>query len=213
MSAGWDRLSHGALRTLWMISSYRCRFMTSCFTSHFPSIQSFSLSSLSLLILPNVFIFSSTQLLASSNVTSHLLCPSTDHSRLVFRALQPVPPVSRETPAGRVDRIYGNSAAVLPTYSEVHPVSAQTNTHTHTHTHTHIHTDTETAQMLGLQIPQLPPPLKWHSDIYPCFLSGSVQFFVFTLLFFVSLLISSLWRGQWWGIFLLCFCRPFSVSV
>ena len=40
------------------------------------------------------------------------------------------------------------------------------------------------------------------SDIYPCLLSGSVQVFLFTLLFFINL-ISSLWRGQWWGIFLL----------
>ena len=40
-----------------------------------------------------------------------------------------------------------------------------------------------------------------------CFLSGSVQFFLFTLLFFVSVLISSLWRGPWRGIFQLCCCR------
>ena len=53
----------------------------------------------------------------------------------------------------------------------------------------------------SLQIQQLPPPLKWCSNIYPCFLSGSVQFLVFTLLLFVSLLISSFWHGQWWGIF------------
>ena len=58
----------------------------------------------------------------------------------------------------------------------------------------------------SLEIPQLPPPLKWRSNMYPCFLSGSVQFFVFTLPFFVSLLISSLWCGQWWGIFWLCCC-------
>ena len=32
-----------------------------------------------------------------------------------------------------------------------------------------------------------------------------VQFFVFTLLF-ISLLISSLWSGQWWGIFPLSYC-------
>ena len=38
--------------------------------------------------------------------------------------------------------------------------------------------------------------LKWRSDIYACFLSGSVQFFVFTLLFFVSCLISSSRRGR-----------------
>ena len=42
------------------------------------------------------------------------------------------------------------------------------------------------------------------------FLSGSVQFFLFTLLVLVSLLISSLWRGQWWGIFRLCCCCLFS---
>ena len=48
-----------------------------------------------------------------------------------------------------------------------------------------------------------PPPLKW-GDIYPSFLSGSVQFFLFKLLFFASLLISSPWRGKWWGIFRLC---------
>ena len=47
------------------------------------------------------------------------------------------------------------------------------------------------------------------SDISPSFLSGSVQFFVFTLLFFVGRLISSLWRGQWWGMFQ----HPFSATV
>ena len=35
----------------------------------------------------------------------------------------------------------------------------------------------------SLHIPQLPLRLKCCSDIYPCFLSGSVQFFVFTLLY------------------------------
>ena len=36
---------------------------------------------------------------------------------------------------------------------------------------------------------------------------GSVQFFVFTLLFFISLLISSPWCEQMWSIFrLCCFC-------
>ena len=54
-----------------------------------------------------------------------------------------------------------------------------------------------------LQIPQLPQPLKWCSSIYLSFLSGMIQFFLFTLLFFVRLHISSVWRGQWWGIFLL----------
>ena len=39
----------------------------------------------------------------------------------------------------------------------------------------------------SLQIPQIPPPLKWCSDIYPCFLSGSVQFFLITLLYFLTL--------------------------
>ena len=38
--------------------------------------------------------------------------------------------------------------------------------------------------------------LKWRSDIYPSFFSGSVQFFVFTLLFFVTFLSSSCWHGQ-----------------
>ena len=39
---------------------------------------------------------------------------------------------------------------------------------------------------------------------FPFFLSGSDQFFLFTLLFFVTVLVSPLWRGQWWGIFQLC---------
>ena len=57
-----------------------------------------------------------------------------------------------------------------------------------------------------LQILQLPPPLEWCSDMYPCFLSGSGQFFLFPLLFFVSPLISSPWRGKWWSIFRLYCC-------
>ena len=65
----------------------------------------------------------------------------------------------------------------------------------------------------SLQIQQLPPPLKWCSNIYPCFLSGSVQFLVFTLLLFVSLLISSLWHGQWWGIFFCLCCCLFSTII
>ena len=65
----------------------------------------------------------------------------------------------------------------------------------------------------SLKILQLPPPLKWCSNIYPSFVSGSVQFFVFALIFFVSLLISSLWRGQWWGIFQLCCCCLFPAIV
>ena len=65
-----------------------------------------------------------------------------------------------------------------------------------------------------LTAPAAPPPLKWRSDIYPGFLSGSVHFFVFTLFFFVSLLISSLWPGHWWGIFqLCCCCSLFSAAV
>ena len=36
---------------------------------------------------------------------------------------------------------------------------------------------------------------------------------VFTPLFFVSLLVSSLWRGQWWGIFQLCCCCLFFAIV
>ena len=60
----------------------------------------------------------------------------------------------------------------------------------------------------SLQILQLPPSLKWRSNIYPCLLSGSVQLFWSRsiLLFFISVLISSLWRGQWWDIFRLCCC-------
>ena len=65
----------------------------------------------------------------------------------------------------------------------------------------------------SLQILQLPPPLKWCSNMCPSFLSGSVQFCLFPLLFFVSLIISSLWRGQWWGIFRLCCCCLFSTIV
>ena len=64
-----------------------------------------------------------------------------------------------------------------------------------------------------LTAPAAPPPLKWRSDIYPCFLSGSVQLFDFTLLFFITLLISSLWPGHWWGIFQLCCCSLFSATV
>ena len=54
-----------------------------------------------------------------------------------------------------------------------------------------------------------PIQLNYNAD-EPCFLSGSVQFFMFALLFLVSLIISSLWRGQWWGIFQLCCCCLFS---
>ena len=68
----------------------------------------------------------------------------------------------------------------------------------------------------SFQILQLPSPLKWSSDIYPSFHSRSVQFFLFTLLFFIRLLISSLWCGQWWGIFLLlllCHCLQFELEL
>lgn len=75
---------------------------------HFPCLHPHP-SSLWMLFLSSPWFF------ASSNVTSHLFYPSTDYSRLVFRALRPVLP-DRETPAGRVDRIRGKSAAVLPTY-------------------------------------------------------------------------------------------------
>ena len=61
--------------------------------------------------------------------------------------------------------------------------------------------------------PAAPPPLKWRADVYPRFLSGSVHFFAFILLFFVSLLISSLWCGQWRGILQLCCCCLFSTTV
>ena len=44
------------------------------------------------------------------------------------------------------------------------------------------------------------------SEMTLIFLSGSVQLFVFILLFIVSIPISFLWRGQLWGIFLLFFC-------
>ena len=54
--------------------------------------------------------------------------------------------------------------------------------------------------------PAAPPPLKWHLNIYPPFFSGSVQFFLFTLLFLISVLICSLWGGQWWGIIGFCCC-------
>ena len=54
---------------------------------------------------------------------------------------------------------------------------------------------------------------KWRLENYPCFLSGSVQFFIFTLLFKVTLLVSSLWSGQWWGIFQLCCCCLFCAIV
>ena len=57
-----------------------------------------------------------------------------------------------------------------------------------------------------LTSPAAPPPLKWSSDISPCFLSCLVQFSLFTPLFFVSLLMSSLLNGQWWGIFWLFCC-------
>ena len=69
------------------------------------------------------------------------------------------------------------------------------------------------ANSVSLQIPQLPLPLKWQSKNYPCFLSGTVQFFVFTLLFFISPLISSHWHGHWWGFFQLCCCCLFSTIV
>ena len=64
--------------------------------------------------------------------------------------------------------------------------------------------------------PAAPPPLKWCSDIYPGFLSGSVHFFVFTLLFFFRLLISSLGPGRWWDMILLlplCYCLQLSLSL
>ena len=60
----------------------------------------------------------------------------------------------------------------------------------------------------SLQILQLLHLWKGPSNIYPCFLSIPLQFFLFT-----RLLISSLWRGQWWGIFLLCCCCLFSAIV
>ena len=53
----------------------------------------------------------------------------------------------------------------------------------------------------------------WNDDICPSFLSGSVQFFLFTLLLLISLLISSLSCGQWWGIFQLCCCCLLSAIV
>ena len=92
-------------------------------------------------------------------------------------------------------------------------------THLLTHIHNPLYTTTNST-VTGAQtfctnntfISQLPPPLKWRSDICPCFLSGSVQFFVFTLLFFFSLLISSLRCGQWWGIFQLCCCCLFAAG-
>ena len=40
--------------------------------------------------------------------------------------------------------------------------------------------------------------------MYTSFLSGTVQFFIFTLHLFTSLLSCSLWCGQWWDILLLC---------
>ena len=58
----------------------------------------------------------------------------------------------------------------------------------------------------SLQILQLPPPLKWCSDIYPCFFLWHGPILLFTLLFFVGVLSSSLWCGQWWGILWLCCC-------
>ena len=69
------------------------------------------------------------------------------------------------------------------------------------------------ASLLSLQILQLPPPLKWHSNIYPCFLADYVQYFVFTLNFFVSLLMSSLWLWRWWGILWFCCCCLFFAIV
>ena len=54
---------------------------------------------------------------------------------------------------------------------------------------------------------------SWDTDIYTCFHSGLVQFLVFTLLFFISHLISSLWWGQWWDILRLCCCCLFSTIV
>ena len=41
----------------------------------------------------------------------------------------------------------------------------------------------------------LSPYKSWHADIYPSFLSGSVKFFVFTLLFFVRLLLFDVGNG------------------
>ena len=65
-----------------------------------------------------------------------------------------------------------------------------------------------------VQISQLPPPLKMTPIFILVFsLIRSNSLFVFTLLFFASLLISSLWCGQWWGIFWLCCCCLFSAIV
>ena len=52
-----------------------------------------------------------------------------------------------------------------------------------------------------LKNPTAPSTSEMSSAIYLCFLSGSAQFFLFTLLFFVSLLISYLWRAQTVGNF------------
>ena len=66
--------------------------------------------------------------------------------------------------------------------------------------------ETYIRQVLSSQNPQLLH--LWNdSDIYPSFLSGSIQFFVFTLLFLVSLLISSLWRGHFSALLLLSVLR------
>ena len=62
-----------------------------------------------------------------------------------------------------------------------------------------------------LKNPTAPSTSEMSSAIYLCFLSGSAQFFLFTLLFFVSLLISYLWRAQWWGIFQLS-CLQFELE-
>ena len=55
---------------------------------------------------------------------------------------------------------------------------------------------TNSASLLSPKKPAAPSNSDMMLRIYPCFLSGLVKFFVFTLLFFVSLLISSLDVGN-----------------
>lgn len=82
-----------------------CSFMTSCHLSIFSNLVIFLLFTLAARLFE--CFFSSARFFASSNITSRLFHPSTDHGRLVLRVLQTVLSDGGKTPAGTVDGIQG----------------------------------------------------------------------------------------------------------
>lgn len=101
-------------------------FMTSCHLSIFSNLVIFLVFTLTARLFE--CFFSSARFFASSNITSPLFYPSTDHGRLVFRVLQTVLSDGGETPAGTVDGIQGELSSrpanifCKKRKSEVHPV-------------------------------------------------------------------------------------------